>query len=765
MSNIEGTTERKRAPLPSPGPRGLRKWLFRLAAMILAPTLVLGLTEGMLRLFGYGYPTSFFLSIPAQDAYTSNPRFAWRFFPRAHSYPPVPLRLAADKPEGTYRIFVLGGSAAMSASDPDHSFPRILQVMLREQFPHAQFEVVNAAMPAINSHVVLPIARDCTAHDPDLFVVYLGNNEATGPYSVGTAFGDYSPNLPAIRASLWLRTTKVGQLIQNLAGAVTGNEAVARRTEEVFLEHPVAEDDPRLDKVVEHFRANLADICAVASDAGVPLILCTVATNLKDFPPLIAMHRPGLDGAPLAAWQAVYDAGVKLETAGEYDRAVQKYLEAAEIDDRFADLHFRIGRCDLAAGRIADARRRFILARDLDGMRYRTDTRLNAAIREVAARQDRGVVFVDAERRLADSPMTRDGILGDELLYDQVHLKFSGHYELARAVFEAVVRQLPEGSRPRAGEAVVPPPIDRCAELLALSDLDRRGLELDMWEELGKPPFTHQLDHPQRRERRSRVLQELQKPPTPLELRQAVALCRQVLERDPDDLHVRRTLAFRLYQRGEHAESAEQWRALLERTPQDAEAKVVLGTVLLALGRMDDAMAEFREGIDLSHEPEVLGSDVGVALLTSGKVDEAIIRFRAALQEAPDFVPGLNELAWILATAPGESLRNGAEAVRHATRACELTSFRDARIVDTLAAAYAEAGRFDEAVSTIDKAIKLAAEAGNEADVNAFRARKQLYQAGKAYRMSPPGRTQTVSASADERAIPEAPGTPRGKPR
>ena len=106
---------------------------------------------------------------------------------------PEPCILSA-KPAGTVRIFVLGGSAAQGIPDPSFSFGRILEVMLRERYPDVKFEVVNAAMTAINSHVALEIARDCAAHQPDLFVVYMGNNEVVGPYGPGTVFQQWSPS-------------------------------------------------------------------------------------------------------------------------------------------------------------------------------------------------------------------------------------------------------------------------------------------------------------------------------------------------------------------------------------------------------------------------------------------------------------------------------------------------------------------------------------------------------------------------------------------
>ena len=115
---------------------------------------------------------------------------------------PIPAILAA-KPAGKVRIFVLGGSAAMGTPDPSFNFGQILGVMLREQYPGVQFEVVNGAMTAINSYVVREIARDCAAREPDLFVVYMGNNEVIGPYGPGTVFQWGTQTLVRSRAWDW----------------------------------------------------------------------------------------------------------------------------------------------------------------------------------------------------------------------------------------------------------------------------------------------------------------------------------------------------------------------------------------------------------------------------------------------------------------------------------------------------------------------------------------------------------------------------------
>jgi hypothetical protein len=203
-----------------------RLWLFR-AVALLSPLLLLGLLEATLRAVDYGYPTQFFIANQEGDTFTSNLRFGWRFFPRALAREPVLLHTPKDKPDDVYRIFVLGGSAAQGVPDPAFSFGRILDVMLSEAFPGMEIEVINTAMTAINSHVVLPIARDIARLEPDLLLVYMGNNEIVGPYGAGSIFRGFAPNLPMVRASVALSDTRVGQL----AEAVVKKLGTGKRSE------------------------------------------------------------------------------------------------------------------------------------------------------------------------------------------------------------------------------------------------------------------------------------------------------------------------------------------------------------------------------------------------------------------------------------------------------------------------------------------------------------------------------------------------------
>ena len=168
-----------------------RKWVYRLATLTLVPLLVLGALEMCLRIGGYGYPTDFFkpLRIGTEDYLVENDKFGLRFFPPQLARSPAPVAMKAHKPPGTFRIFILGESAALGDPRPAYGPGRYLQALLEERFPEQKFEVICVAMTAINSHALLPIARECAQHEGDCWILYLGNNEMVGPFGAATVFG------------------------------------------------------------------------------------------------------------------------------------------------------------------------------------------------------------------------------------------------------------------------------------------------------------------------------------------------------------------------------------------------------------------------------------------------------------------------------------------------------------------------------------------------------------------------------------------------
>lgn len=191
------------------------------------------------------------------------------------------------------------------------------------------------------------------------------------------------------------------------------------------------------------------------------------------------------------------------------------------------------------------------------------------------------------------------------------------------------------------------------------------------------------------------------------------------------NLHVRR---------GALPEAERIYRRLLEQDPDNAQAHANLGYVLGETGRIEEAVAHDRRAIALA--PSLAGAyaNLGKALKAQGRYAQAATVLREGLANAAPDVWVANNLAWLLATCPDPAVRDGQEAVRWARRAVELAGRPDPAVLDTLAAALAERGDFDEAVRTARQAVLLATEMGDVALSGELRDRERLYEARKPYR-------------------------------
>lgn len=824
---------------PTSLPSRRLRWLFRLIALALVPGLVV-IVEVSLRVRDVGFPTGFALEAAAdgEAVYEQNNKYGWRFFPPAIARRPVPFTLPAAKPADTYRVVVLGGSAAQGVPDHTYGFGRILEIQLRERFPDARIEFINAAMTAINSHVVLEIAKDCMTLEPDLFVVYVGNNEVVGPFGPDTVFSPFSSSLTAIRASLLAKRTRLGQWL------TVGDEGSAQPSwggMTMFLENQVRAGDARLQNVYDHFRKNLEDVCRLAQRNDVPIILSTVATNLKDCPPFATLHDPNLTEAQREEWDRLYDRGMSLEARAAHADAIESYLAAAELDDDHAVLHFRLGECYLAIKNNERAYHHFAEARDLDTLRFRADRQINAIIRDVAGEHDAAdVELVDFDQLTReDSPQQ---IPGQELLYEHVHLNFRGNFLLGTAVFEKALSMLPESERAGADAGRPPLTESQCAERLAYTDWDRyRVAEQVLNVYMKKPPFTNQLDHEGRiaqfeathlaptrardargpdtaRSRYERAIgtnasdpwlrynyaallsaigdsagaaSQLRRVLTALpgfssalnrlgmelikqgSFEDGESYVRSALEIDPRNASLHTNLGVAFMMRGEHDRAVDAYQQALDIEPDYVKALIGLGNTYRTQGKVDEAIDCFEQVIQT--EPKAAAEahfNLGHILRGRGEIDQAIEHYRQAtvarptmakayvalgmmLQQAgrscealpqfskaarlmPESPLPLDAVARILATHPDPAVRDPVRAIHIAESVAAMTKWRDGPFLDTLAAAYAAAGRFDDALGVAEMALGLV-ESGSRTQAAAIRERLNLYRQGKPY-LEPAGR-------------------------
>jgi len=681
---------------------GRKLWLFRLVAFVGAPVFFFGLLELVLKVAGTGYPTSFLLtaSLRDQKMFVQNNQFGWRFFGRDLARWPYPLSIPQTKPTNTVRILVLGESAARGEPQPDFGLPRVLQAMLSLRYPGTHFEVVNAAMVAINSHAILPIARDCVRASADIWVIYMGNNEVVGPFGAGTIFGSQSQPLPLIRASLAAKATRTGQLLDSiLQGVHSSHTDTVWGGMTMFLDQQIRADDPRMAGVYHNFECNLTDILQAGKRSGVGIVLSTVAVNLKDCPPFASAHRLGLSDADKSKWEHLYHQGSATQEAGRIDEAEAQFRKAAALDDTFAELRFRQGECALARSNVVQARAHYQAARDLDTLRFRCDSRLNELIRS-AATNGAGprLMLADSQREFAKR--SADGLPGDELFYEHVHLTFAGNYLLALTIAEEVKKLLPGWVIQRESGPDWASP-DSCAHRLGRSAWHEVAALNSIHATLNDPPFTSQFHHPDRMRRLERELARRSAVLTPAGLAAALETAESALKAAPDDAALYEQAANLKRASGNFAGAAAAAKHELELIPSDSEGWALLGSILARQGQLDEAATAFRRAFHFGPQGIKSHLEVADSLAMLGKQDEAIREYRRILAHKPACVPALLQLGQVL-----EKLGRQAEAEECFRRAVSNRSLRLPELME-MAEFFQRRGKFEAAATVYLDALKL----------------------------------------------------------
>ncbi|MDE3066692.1 MAG: tetratricopeptide repeat protein [Verrucomicrobiota bacterium] len=698
-----------------PAVAGWKLWAFRLLAAVGAPAICLALLELILRLAGFGYPTAFLLpsSHDGRKTFIENNRFGWRFFGPQMARLPDPFSIPQIKPPGTVRIFVFGGSAAFGDPQPQFGLPRMLQALLSLRHPGVHFEVVNAAMTAINSNVVLPIARDCAGAGGDLWVIYLGNNEVVGPFGAGTVFGSEAPPLPLISATLALKTTRVGQALDALRRRI--EKPPLDKSEwggmEMFLHRQVRADDPRMAAVYDHFARNLEDILRAGERRGVGIVLSTVAVNLKDCAPFGSEFQPGLSAPDQARWKEWYQQGVAAEQAGQNQTAETFFKEAGQIDGTVADLRFRQGDCALALDRIPEAQRDFRAARDLDTLRFRCDSRLNELIRQAATSQrDRRVLLADAALVFAEQ--SPDGLPGGNFFYEHVHLNFDGNYLLAKTIAAQLEKLLPASIKSRPAAARPWPSEADCARRLAWSDWDQARALADIFTRLTDPPFTGQLNHDAQVRQVKTLMEKLAPATRPAGLRRALTDCEQAVAAAPGDPALYAQLAALQQAAGDLAAASAAAQRQVALLPSSSVGWAQLGFLLAQQQHYEQAIPALRRAFELDPQNVWALQNLAESLLKLDRRAAAIREFRRALAVNPRF-----GLAWLglgqALEAAGET-NQAEQCYRQALanpihRAAELTEL--ARFCQSRGWFEAAATNYESAIrlSPLDPALRIAA--------------------------------------------------------
>lgn len=610
----------------SPG----RRWLFRVLLLLL-PFLVLAAAETALRLAGYGYNPDFFkrLTIGNADFYVQNEDFSLRFFPREMVRNPGPLRFPVRKTPDTFRIFILGESAAMG--DPAESFApdRYLEALLRNRYPDKKFEIINTAVTAINSHVILPIARECARHEGDLWIIYMGNNEMVGPFGAATVFGRQAPPLPYARLATAAQRFRLGQWFAALSRRLASGkkESAAWGGMEMFLNNRIPPDSPMRETVYRNFQQNLDDIVRAGVNSGATVLLNTVGVNLRDCPPFAALPPQNSPAAGITDFDTLFTNCLQAVATRQWSAANDAFDKAATAGAQRADFQYQWAECLLQQTNPAEARTHFQLACDCDALPFRADSRINSTIQTEPQRiHSPQLVIFDAAKWLADS--VPDGICGDETYFEHVHFDFDARYRLARGWADQIASRFPPATNGWLSQA-------QCEEQVGLTPWNRAQVIHLMVERMQVPPLNSQANNTARRSAlESRIQTELAGTSRDT-ADHARAQFELLLQRRPDDYFLHENDAQFLELTGDIPGATAQWECFRDLLPQDPLGYFEAGRLLIPQQRYPEAESLLRQTLAIRPSRTDGWIELGNALALQQKYAAALDAYATALKQDP----------------------------------------------------------------------------------------------------------------------------------
>lgn len=415
----------------------LRPWqkrLFLLVFSLCFTLAVLGAVEGVLRLAGYGgYPSTFdevgTLPDGSRLVVTSEAGPGSYFFAnRSRAGGLEPDAFVMPKPEGTFRVFLVGASAAKgSPYMPPFTAACLLERMLGDVWPDRKVEVINLGTTAVASYPVLGMMTEALEYEPDLVVVYAGNNEYYGAYGV-SSLHSAGRSARVIRLIRWTRGLAIAQFLDEKlrrepkGGDVTLMEAMVGQAS-------IGPDDPARDSAARNLGEFTGDMIDRCEARRVPVLVCTPPCNERGLAPLGGPVVGGMDEAGRAALKERLDAiGVQIGTDAAGAENVARGLVRAYPD--LGTASYLLGRALYAQGRFDEAAEAFRRAVDRDPMPWRPPSASVDAVREAAARHGAPVCDLQAAFREA-SP---GGSIGWELMDDHVHPSIAGQELIARTI-------------------------------------------------------------------------------------------------------------------------------------------------------------------------------------------------------------------------------------------------------------------------------------------------------------------------------------------
>ena len=416
-----------------------RVWLFRVGAVLLAVAPFIAFE---LCLRALGLPREAPAIDPFVDLHNLEPLFEpssadpallvigdsrRRFF--------RPASFRDPKPPDTFRVFALGGSTTQGEPySTESAFPIWLGICL-QTVSEQQIEIINCGGLSYASYRVLAILKEILDYQPDLVVIYTGQNEYLERRSYASQYAR-TWNNRALSAMSQLRTIQISKQWlgrdANQSAAANGDQTELSREVDALLDYEGGLADYRRGDswhtaVPAHFEWNLNAMVRECRARAIPLVMIKPVSNLRDCPPLKYETNPALTAELANEFELQFEIARQAGNTGEAVGAAQVALR---IDPEHAGANYLVGSLMLADGDGESAKAYLERAKDHDVCPLRATREILGAVSRVAAQQN--VPLVDAEHLFA--ARSEHGIVGANWLVDHIHPSVQGHQLLGEAI-------------------------------------------------------------------------------------------------------------------------------------------------------------------------------------------------------------------------------------------------------------------------------------------------------------------------------------------
>ncbi|MEN8206405.1 MAG: tetratricopeptide repeat protein [Pseudomonadota bacterium] len=590
-----------------------------------------------------------------------------------------------EKNGNTYRIFCMGGSTTYGRPYGDKvSFCGWLREYLNAADATRNWDVINAGGISFASYRVARLMNELKHYQPDLFIVYSGQNEFLEERSYGML-----ARLPPwlINLNSTLSGTRIYTVMKDMIDAVQSaslKQAQARNRLDgevnEILNHTIGpqsyhRDDDLKRQVTTHYRLNLIRMIKIARSAGAGMILVQPAVNLKDMSPFKSEHREDLGEQAQRDWDVFFQRATDQYEAGNFSEALNAYRQALEIDDRYADLHYRIGKSHFELQQYDKAEQSFRRAVEEDIAPLRILASMQQIVAEVAASEN--VPLIDFPDIIRKAYLTNHdhAIFGKEYFPDHVHTNMEGYRLLGLSLFdelvdrgvathddtwnvariEAISKEVIARIDPQAeGHTMLNlgKVLDWAGKFDEAYDSFKRALDIlgpnpVIYDRLARTSYVlgkydeaaHCLNEilvlaPEFPGVHSRLALIYEKQGRTDD---AIMQCRAELERDPDNYYVHGGLAKLLEKKGDNDAALQHYNNALQFKPDYQHAHIELAYLLVNLHRYDDALEHAEAALRINPQQHRAHNVLGLIKKNHGKPEQAIQHFIEALRLQPDY--------------------------------------------------------------------------------------------------------------------------------